>query len=137
MRRGKVYGLNSLLEFGKYKYERLGDIIDRDISYIIWALNNVDIFALDEKAMSFLIQSPYSQCDMNRVDSRRLMSLINEKILRINESPIRRNTYFANIDDKPTYEKYGGSYAQDYEGLSDQIIDDVFEGDPDAYWNID
>lgn len=49
MRRGKVYGLNSLLEFGKYKYERLGDIIDRDISYIIWALNNVDIFALDEK----------------------------------------------------------------------------------------
>ena len=36
-----------------------------------------------------------------------------------------------------TYEDYNGSYAQDYENLSDQFINDVFDGDPDAYWNID
>ena len=36
-----------------------------------------------------------------------------------------------------TYERYNGSYAQDVEGWSDQDIDDVFEGDPEAYWNID
>lgn len=36
-----------------------------------------------------------------------------------------------------TYERYNGSYAQDVEGWSDQDIDDVFDGDPDAYWNID
>lgn len=34
-------------------------------------------------------------------------------------------------------EKYAGSYAQDIEGLSDDFIDDVLDGDPDAYWNID
>lgn len=35
------------------------------------------------------------------------------------------------------YGKYAGSYAQDVMGYSDDVIDDVFEGDPDAYWNID
>lgn len=40
-------------------------------------------------------------------------------------------------DEECTYERYNGSYAQDVEGWSDQDIDDVFDGDPDAYWNID
>lgn len=33
--------------------------------------------------------------------------------------------------------KYAGSYAQDVEGYSDDVIDDAFDGDPEAYWNID
>jgi len=36
-----------------------------------------------------------------------------------------------------TYGKYSGSYAQDVEGLSDDFIDDVLDGEPSAYWNID
>lgn len=36
-----------------------------------------------------------------------------------------------------TYEDYNGSYAQDIEELSDQFIDDVLDGEPEAYWNID
>ena len=39
--------------------------------------------------------------------------------------------------DRPTYDNYNGSYAQDVEGWSDQMIDDVLDGEPDAYWNID
>ena len=39
--------------------------------------------------------------------------------------------------DNPSYGRYAGSYAQDVEGWSDNDIDDVFDGDPDAYWNID
>ena len=35
------------------------------------------------------------------------------------------------------YEEYAGSYARDVMGYSDEVINDVFEGDPDAYWNID
>ena len=44
-----------------------------------------------------------------------------------------------NIDDEfeSTYERYHGSYAQEVEGFSDEAIDEAFEGDPDAYWNID
>ncbi len=35
------------------------------------------------------------------------------------------------------YESYKGSYAQDEMGYSDDDIDTIFDGDPDAYWNID
>ena len=35
------------------------------------------------------------------------------------------------------YGEYAGTYAQDVEGYSDDVIDDAFDGDPDAYWNID
>lgn len=35
------------------------------------------------------------------------------------------------------YGEFAGSYAQDVEGYSDDVINDAFEGDPDAYWNID
>lgn len=35
------------------------------------------------------------------------------------------------------YGEYAGSYAQDVMGFSDDVINDAFDGDPDAYWNID
>lgn len=40
-------------------------------------------------------------------------------------------------EDERTYERHNGSYAQDVEGYDDDTIDEVFDGDPDAYWNID
>ncbi len=40
-------------------------------------------------------------------------------------------------DEYETYNEYNGSYAQDVMGYSDQAIGDAFDGDPDAYWNID
>lgn len=40
-------------------------------------------------------------------------------------------------EDERTYERYNGSYAQDVEDYDDDTIDTVFDGDPDAYWNID
>lgn len=41
------------------------------------------------------------------------------------------------ISQRSRYGEYAGSYAQDVMGYSDDVINDVFEGDPDAYWNID
>ena len=35
------------------------------------------------------------------------------------------------------YGEYEGSYAQDVMGYSDDVINDAFDGEPDAYWNID
>lgn len=40
-------------------------------------------------------------------------------------------------NDKSTYERYGGAYAQEEMGYSDDDIDTIFDGDPSAYWNID
>lgn len=54
------------------------------------------------------------------------------------EDMYERDMYeYDEYEERETYERYNGSYAQDYEGWSDQDIDDVFDGDPDAYWNID
>lgn len=36
-----------------------------------------------------------------------------------------------------SYGEYAGSYAQDVLGYSDEYIDYAFDGDPEAYWNID
>ena len=47
---------------------------------------------------------------------------------------------YNNIQDPPVsshFEEYAGSYAQDIMGYSDEAINDAFDGDPDAYWNID
>lgn len=38
---------------------------------------------------------------------------------------------------RPSYGRYSGSYAQDEAGYSDDDIDTIFDGDPEAYWNID
>lgn len=35
------------------------------------------------------------------------------------------------------YVEFAGTYAQDYAGFSDEDIYDAFDGDPEAYWNID
>lgn len=36
-----------------------------------------------------------------------------------------------------SYGRYAGSYVQDEMGYSDDNIDTIFDGAPDAYWNID
>ena len=53
------------------------------------------------------------------------------------EEPYNEEPDYDPYEEEETYERYNGSYAQDVEGWSDQDIDDVFDGDPDAYWNID
>ena len=45
--------------------------------------------------------------------------------------------YEDSSSESPTYDRYSGSYAQDVMGYSDDDIDTIFDGDPDAYWNID
>ena len=44
---------------------------------------------------------------------------------------------FNPYEEEPTYNDYNGSFAQDFMRFSDQDISDAFDGDPDAYWNID
>ena len=59
-----------------------------------------------------------------------------EEYEEYDESESGYETYLSE-QDEPTYDKYNGSYAQDVMGYSDDDIDTIFDGDPDAYWNID
>lgn len=63
---------------------------------------------------------------------------LNEKY-EVWENEQQHDDYDANDDyyhRRESYGGYAGSHAQD-EGLSDDFINDVLDGDPDAYWNID
>jgi len=59
-----------------------------------------------------------------------LSSIINYKDRRSKKSYVSKNT-------NESYGNYAGTYAQDVEGLSDDFINDVLDGCPEAYWNID
>ena len=41
--------------------------------------------------------------------------------------------------DENEYDSYGKSYEKynGYNGWSDDVIDDAFDGDPEATWNVD
>lgn len=49
------------------------------------------------------------------------------------EEELEHDDYY----ERESYGRYSGTYAQDEAGLSDNFIDDVLDGNPDAYWNID
>lgn len=64
---------------------------------------------------------------------------LNGKLIPIDECGDRIEAeYDKSIDNEySSYEKYRGSYAQDEMSYSDDDIDTIFDGDPDAYWNTD
>lgn len=50
----------------------------------------------------------------------------------------RHSNKLFDISEEPHhYLRYAGSYAQDNMGYSDEDIDTIFDGEPEAYWNID
>ena len=61
-----------------------------------------------------------------------------EKEVKYNNATTSRDDdSFDMLEELHHYSEYAGSYAQDVMGYSDEDIDTIFDGDPDAYWNID
>lgn len=58
-----------------------------------------------------------------------------EREVRLHVNCIDKSSYVEK--DSCHYTIYSGSYAQDEMGYSDEDIDTIFDGEPDAYWNID
>lgn len=76
----------------------------------------------------------------NGIEKKVYLHELNQDIVQQDE--LIQNELTSNIngweDDYGThYGEYAGSYVQDVMGFSDDVINDAFEGDPDAYWNID
>ena len=77
--------------------------------------------------------------DTTRVGKGDSWSYINLNSLLHKDGEIIQDKHDDNdYDDYGThYGEYAGTYAQDVAGYSDDVIDDAFDGDPDAYWNVD
>lgn len=75
--------------------------------------------------------------DNNRI---RIINFYKEACEELENYRHKENSNQYEICDKEGQEGFGrykGSYAQDVMGYSDDDIDTIFEGDPNAYWNID
>lgn len=123
-----------------------GDIISLDV------FDKIDEIFVEKKTYYFI----YKEGKVGLLDYKRvfLLPCIYEEIKNVGlssaivvensiEKEVRYNRNFEvkkgiDIeDDGQHYSMYAGSYAQDEMGYSDEDIDTIFDGDPDAYWNID
>ena len=75
--------------------------------------------------------------DVTNKQARVLKNGIEKDVVFVKRKDYPMSNHRGNGWESPTYERYAGSYAQDEMGYSDDDIDTIFDGDPDAYWNID
>ena len=90
-----------------------------------------------DRVWNFLGKNLFSiTVEKDGVSSRILLSDLNPG-LRVAE--FHRHKDYDNYiyEREEHYEEFAGTYAQDVAGFSDEDINDAFDGEPDAYWNID
>lgn len=131
--------IDDIFHFGKFTGCTLAEVLTYNPSYLEWVVKNVDWYycslsesALKEIRMMFphLVLPDIVESVIRELQDDRNSSTNHGNVICCN------NSYQSN-DDEPTYERYAGTYAQDVMGYSDDDIDTIFDGEPDAYWNID
>lgn len=134
----KIEHLDDKFDFGKFKGCTFAEVVEYSPDYIQWVVENVDpemcIFydsVIEELRLIFPRFEITSQFEEMRKTKIEEYEYIKEAAAR-EESSVETGYY-----EYQTYERYSGSYAQNEMGYSDDDIDTIFEGDPDAYWNID
>ena len=127
--------LDNVFLFGKHQGQLLCDVIADDPTYLYWCVNTISEFSISPEAISeirnlfpnFIIPESFRRCILTNDEYY-------DKFYP-EEEPYMEDTW--SYDESPTYERYTGSWAQDVEGYSDDDIETIFDGEPDAYWNID
>lgn len=130
------YDICTPFSFGKNKGSTLCDVIIEDASYFYWCINNIPDFIIGKKALEqirnlfpmFIIPENFRSHVKGSYDF--------EKVKK-EEDLMEYSDNWGLYEGLPTFEKYNGSYAQDVMGYSDDDIDIILDGEPDAYWNID
>ena len=125
-------------DFGIYKGLSLSDVMDINPEYIIRCMLNI----CNNRYCRFII----SDEAMEELKAIYINFPVIRRIEDISENYMLSD-YYSNTDEmrydneslieSSTYDRYSGSYAQDEMGYSDDEIDTIFDGDPNAYWNID
>ena len=93
-----------------------------------------------EEAKKFILSQYQRDCELERIEDEEVLEELHRRVDEEFEKVIceirndrkerkNRNNYIEN--------DYSNSYAQREMGYSDDDIDTIFDGDPDAYWNID
>lgn len=115
-------------------WEDLAEITEKYIhkDFIIYIEGKIHSrYYIDNQAIKRYITEVWTE-DMQLISKPEKLTYPTEKPKENREN----YTYSSNYKQR-TYDEHSGSYAQDVMGYDDETINDAFEGDPDAYWNID
>lgn len=130
----KFYTLDTALTFGKYEGLTLDLVIAGEPRYINWCIINLDHFYISEEDLDLICQR-YPNFKLSQQAQEVLEGKYESLLAQDIDEDDLWDDHFENS--RESYGMYAGSYAQDVEGLSDNFINDVLGGEPDAYWNID
>lgn len=133
----KLYKLDYKLGFGNYSDKTIEELIELSPSRVEFYIQSLDWFGLTQSGIEKL-----SSDETNFVFLKSTFDLLNLKYENAPEfmKGNKRGSVEYYDDDNyydGTESEYAGTWAYDVEGLSDDFINDVLDGDPDAYWNID
>lgn len=135
--------ISDVFKFGRYRGLSLSDVLDLNPDYIKWCMYNVSFpFWLSEKVLQEIERVYPSFLITQQFACRRMIvkSGTNENNNAEMDEVVFNSEFDGDIEcvaRKRGDEKYVGTYVQDVMGWSDEEIDDVLDGEPDAYWNID
>ena len=136
-----------IIPFGKYDYiggfdKGLARVkIGKQSSGLVennnrWGLIDIignEVLPIEYDAIWSFYGKKYNSIIVEIDGSRKSISIYD---LRYNEKSVS-DDYTSSQGYGSTYNEYNGTYAQDVAGYSDDVINDAFDGDPEAYWNID
>jgi hypothetical protein len=137
---------NEIVPFGRYLWI---DKFDQGLARVKSGCYNGDKWGIintkGEVVLPIEYDSIWNFAGKNRNSTRTIKNGINEDIYLHDLNPdlpqkgssSEQKAYALYDNHRKLYGEYAGSYAQEVMGYSDDIIDDAFDGDPEAYWNID
>lgn len=132
--------LDNKFDFGKFKGCAFAEVVEFYPEYISWVIENVSgtmcVFC-DSVIEEVQLMFPQFEISPSFESMRNQRIAEYENMVNDNYEEEELEQQLYNDYEPRTYERYVGSYAQDEMGYSDDDIDTVFDGDPDAYWNID
>ena len=129
----KFYTLDTEFTFGKYEGKIVKEVLKIQPAYLDWCAINLDHFYISDETITEIkeIKPDFTISEEGK------QKLAEKFSIWENEHQQKDYDDYDDYDRRESYGQYAGSYAQDVEGLSDDFINDVLDGDPDAYWNID
>lgn len=133
--------LDDKFDFGKFSDCPFAEVIKYNPEYISWVVKNVSgsicVFC-DSVIEELRIMFPQFETSSS-FETMRHQRIAEFEDLKDDYYNVDRFDDYKLYDkyESPTYEQYISSYAQDEMVYSDDDIDTILDGDPDAYWNID
>ena len=131
--------LDDKFHFGKFTGCTFAEVVEYNPEYISWVLENVSgsmcVFG-DSVIEELRLIFPHFEISPS-FEAMRNQRIVEFENLEDEDYEEFDNRSFYDDCESPTYGRYAESYAQDEMAYSDDDIDTIFDGDPDAYWNID